>query len=286
MVFNTKSNIELKKVLDLLKIDKRDIDKYSNLFVPYLYLDGHRTSCVGNNVIYQYKSGFDFFIRFADILKALGFKQLVTMVHTFRNLQVNGRIEAVKTATKESVTSKLNHLTNSNINFYGNLELYKEIGFDDFYNFLKSYSINSDGNNFHHHILINYSEDWAIKNLTEFSGMPNISSIIRFTKGHVSGGWIPEKMKKSTFIYSQIPSVSEFWSDEGILALILIVFKNWMIMKDFIGQKLYDQNEKEKIHQKRDNDLSFDKMKLALNSPKRNRIITFDVNGPIEYEIN
>ncbi len=285
MVFNTDSNIDTDKIFDSLKINEADIKRYSNIFVPYLYLDGHRTSCIGDNVIDQYKSGFEFFIRFADILKVLGFKQLVTMVHTFRNLQVNGRIEAVKTATKESVKLKFDNLTNSNINFYGNLELYKEIGFNDFYDFLKSYSINSDSNNFHYHILINYSEDWAIENLSKFNRMPNISSIIRFTKGHISGGWIPEKMKKSTFVYSQIPSVSEFWSDEGILALILIAFKNWMIMKDFIGQKLYDRNEKEKIHEKRDIALNFDKMQLSLQSPKQNRIIVFDITGPIEYKI-
>jgi len=280
------NNSNIKKLLDTLNINEEDINKYSEKFVPYLYLDGHRSSCVGENEIEQYKSGFDFFIRFASILKSLGFKQLVTMVHTFRNLQITGRINAIKTAAQESVISNFHHLENSNISFYGNLELYKEIGFNDFYDFLQSHSRVNSSNSFHHHILINYSEDWALKNFDKFNRMPDISSVIRFTKGHVSGGWVPAKMQKSTFVYSQIPSVSEFWSDEGILALILISFSNWMEIRKYIGNKLYSVEEKEKIHKIRDIDLSFDKINLSLNSPKPNRIIIFDICGPIEYETN
>lgn len=284
MVFNI-NNLDPKKILNQLKIDEEDISKYSNLFVPYLYLDGHRTSCVGENVIDQYKSGFNFFIRFADILKSLGFKQLVTMVHTFRNLQVTGRIDAIKTATQESVISNFHHLEKSNISYYGNLELYKEIGFEDFYNFLKLHSRNSNDNTFHHHILINYSEDWALKNLNKFNKMPNISSVIRFTKGHVGGGWIPLKMQGTIIVYSQIPSVAEFWSDDGILALILITFSNWLKMKKYIGNKAYRREEKEEIHNLRDNELQYKKIELPLNSPTPNRIVTFETTGPIEYEI-
>ena len=82
----------LNKIINLLEISKKDIHKYSNTFVPYLYLDGHRSSSIGENEIAQYKSGFNFFLRVTKILKSLGFKQLVSMVHTHRNFQVGGRI--------------------------------------------------------------------------------------------------------------------------------------------------------------------------------------------------
>ena len=278
-------NSKLKEITYLLEINEEDLDRYSKTFVPYLYLDGHRSSCIGENEIDRYKSGFNYFIRFTEILKSLGFKQLVSMVHTHRNLQVSGRIEAIKIATQESVISKIDQLNNSNIRFYGDLELYKEIGYDDFYEFLVTSSRNSPNCSFHHHILINYSENWALDNLGSFNQMPNICSTIRFTKGHLSGGWIPLKMQESTFIYSQIPSVSEFWSDDGILVLILIAFKNWISMKKFIGQKSYKENEKMEIHKIRDIDLNFKKIKLVLNPPTPNRIIAFDSTGPIEYEI-
>ncbi len=285
MTQDTIESSNLKKIIKLLEIDEKDLDKYSNAFVPYLYLDGHRSSCISDNEIDQYKSGFNYFLRFTEILKSLGFKQLVSMVHTHRNLQVSGRIEAIKIATQESVISKINHLKNSDINFYGDLKLYKEIGYDDFYEFLSASSCNSKDNSFQHHVLINYSEKWALENLSKIGQIPNISSAIRFTKGHLSGGWIPLKMQESTIIYSQIPSVSEFWSDDAIFVLILIAFKNWLTMKNFIGQKTYQKNEKEKIHKIRDIDLSFPKIRLNLNSPNSNRIIAFDASGPIEYEI-
>ena len=275
----------LKKILDLLEINKEDLDKHSSTFVPYLYLDGHRSSCIGENEVGRYKSGFNYFLRFTEILKSLGFKQLVSMVHTHRNFQVGGRIESVKVATQESIVSNIEQLKSSNINFYGDLELYKENGFNDFYKQLKSMSHNSLDSLFNHHVLINYSEKWALENLNKIDQIPEVSSIIRFTKGHVSGGWIPLKMQETTIIYSQIPSVSEFWSDDGIVTLILIAFTNWMKMKDFIGQKSYIENEREKIHKIRDIDLNYTKIELSLNSPNCNRIITFDSVGPIEYEI-
>jgi len=275
----------LKKILDLLEINKEDLDKHSSTFVPYLYLDGHRSSCIGENEVDRYKSGFNYFLRFTEILKSLGFKQLVSMVHTHRNFQVGGRIDSVKVATQESIVSNIEQLKSSNINFYGDLELYKENGFNDFYKQLISMSHNSLDSLFNHHVLINYSEKWALENLNKIDQIPEVSSIIRFTKGHVSGGWIPLKMQETTIIYSQIPSVSEFWSDDGIVTLILIAFTNWMKMKDFIGQKSYIENEREKIHKIRDIDLNYTKIKLLLNSPNTNRIIAFDATGPIEYEI-
>lgn len=279
------SNPNFKEIINILEISEDDIRKYSNMFVPYLYLDGHRSSCIGENEIAQYKSGFNFFLRFTEILRLLGFNQLVSMVHTHRNFQVGGRIESVKIATQESIVSNIEEFNNSNINFYGDLELYKENGFNDFYKHLKSMVHNSSDSLFNHHVLINYSEKWALENLSKINQMPEISTVIRFTKGHVSGGWLPLKMQKSTFMYSQISSISEFWSDEGILALILIAFKNWLKMKDFIGQKSYNEDEKENIHKVRDIDLRFRKETLSVNSPNPNRILAFDSAGPIEYEI-
>lgn len=279
------SNPNFKKIINILEISEDDIRKYSHTFVPYLYLDGHRSSCIGENEIAQYKSGFNYFLRFTKVLRLLGFNQLVSMVHTHRNFQVGGRIESVKIATQESIVSNIEQLKNTNINYYGNIELYKENGFNDFYKHLKSMAHNSSDSLFSHHVLINYSEKWALENLSKINQMPEISSVIRFTKGHISGGWIPLKMQESTVIYSQIPSVSEFWSDDGILALILIAFKNWLKMKDFIGQKSYGENEKERIHKVRDIDLRFTKVNIPVNSPNSNRIIAFDSAGPVEYEV-
>jgi hypothetical protein len=122
--------MNLERIKALLDIKHLDIENYTDTFVPYLYLDGHRTSGVSNNNIGRYKSGFNFFKRFTNCLKQLGFNQLVTMVHTTRNLAVKGRIESVQAAIEQSMeASKINFL-NSNINMYGNINEYTKLGKD------------------------------------------------------------------------------------------------------------------------------------------------------------
>jgi hypothetical protein len=278
--------MNLKKVKSLLDIENLDISIFADSFVPYLYLDGHRTSGVSKDDIGSYKSGFKFFQMFTNILKELGFNQMVTMVHTKRNLAVKGRIESIQASIEQSMKSARNNFQNSNFYLYGNIYEYKKLGFEEFTKFITNISnrLNEEPD-FIHHWLINYDENWALDNRKKLSSLPNISTVIRFTKGFVSGGWIPLKMKNATFIYSQIPSSSELWSEEGILVLLLISLKNWITVKDYIGAKSYNKNEKELIHQKRDIDLSFRRIKLNIDAPQPNRIIAFDIEGPIIYEI-
>jgi hypothetical protein len=91
-------------------------------------------------------------------------------------------------------------------------------------------------------------------------------------------------MQETTFIYSQIPSVSEYWSDEAIEALIFISLQNWSVMRQYIGKKVYANNEKEIIHNERDVHLKFSAQKLDINNSVPNRIIAFGIDGPVIYE--
>ena len=266
-------------------LSKITLEKYSNSFVPYLYLDGHRSGSNGFSDSEGYKNGYMFFLRFGRILKQLGFKQMVTMVHTQRNFSSKERIGTILKAITNNFDDKNEFIKNSLFKIYGDIDSYKQNGYSDFYKFLLDINNKPSMNqNFTHHILINYSEEWALKNLQKINCIPEISSVIRFTKGFVSGGWIPIKMQTTSFIYSQIPSISEFWSDESITALILISLNIWITTKGFIGTKSYCQNEKEMIHQKRDLELCSDTVKLEIQCPMHNRIIAFGINGPISYE--
>jgi hypothetical protein len=92
-------------------------------------------------------------------------------------------------------------------------------------------------------------------------------------------------MQETAFVYSQIPSVSEFWSDEALLSLILITFKNWSLISNYIGKKVYSVTERREIHEKRDMELSSDVIKLKIQSVVHNRIIIFDLHGPVFYEL-
>lgn len=278
--------MDLDKLLNLLELTTADLTEHKHTFVPYLYIDGHRSSGVSNDDVESYKSGIDFFLRFSKIIKELGFKEIVTMVHTNRNKAVAGRVHAIQKAIQEGLDLSDSIVANSRFKIYGNLDEYLNNGSRKFYDYLTSVIEDTSRNtDFTHHILINYSEDWAISNLGTINNLPRISSVIRFTKGFVSGGWIPLKMQETTFVYSQLPSVSEFWSDEAIYALILISFKNWINIKDFIGTKIYSSVEKALTHKQRDIELSYDVINLNLPSPLRNRIISFGINGPTTYEL-
>ncbi len=258
---------------------------YTESFVPYLYLDGHRSSNIGTTDIDRYKSGLLFFQRFSKIMAEMGFGNMVTMVHTSRNCKSSERIKSIHKAIEENF-NYLNQSLNSNFNLYGDLESYNEIGHKDFYNFINKIQIKSpEAGSFNNHILINYSENWALNNLDKINLIPQVSSVIRFTKGYISGGWIPTKMQETTFIYSQIPSISEFWSDEAITALIFVALKNWSRIVKYIGKKEYSSGEKELIHTIRDVELKFSKYKLNIKSSAQNRIIAFGVDGPVSYEL-
>ena len=208
------------------------------------------------------------------------------MVHTSRNWYVKGRLDSIQSAIQRSFDPSSKEIRTSGFKLYGDIESFKTMGREGFYNFLKEIDNNAEKNTeFTHHILINYSEDWALNNLEKINSIPTISSVIRFTKGFVSGGWIPVKMQETTFVYSQIPSISEFWSDEAITALILIALKNWSLMVRYIGKKTYEQGEKELIHNERDLELKLCINKLQINNAMHNRIIAFGIDGPVLYEL-
>lgn len=269
------------------QLDFKDIElnNYSESFIPYLYLDGHRSSNAGISDSEKYNSGFKFFIRFGQIMQNLGFKQMVTMVHTSRNCDVKGRLDSIIAAIQENFEQSNEFLNGAAFNLYGDIELYKKIGREDFYNFLNGINNKKKKkSSFRHHILINYSEEWALSNLNKLKKMPDISSVIRFTKGYVSGGWIPNKMRETTFIYSQIPSVSQYWTDDALTTLIYISLKNWSLMHKYIGKKEYKNDEKNLIHKERDIKLGLFKNKLKVKSVMHNRIIAFGIFGPILYE--
>jgi hypothetical protein len=272
--------------LKFFKEFQEDIGRFSDSFVPYLYLDGHRSSNIGNSDSQKYEGGLRFFIRFTAVMKKLGFKNLVTMVHTSRNCNVKGRIDSIHSAIQKSFVSLNKEMNDSDFKLFGDIESYKSSGRDEFYNFLSGIESNQQrAASFTHYILINYSEHWALNNLEKINSIPPVSSVIRFTKGFVSGGWIPIKMQETTFVYSQIPSVSEFWSDEAIEALILIALKNWSSMTKYIGKKEYAAGEKEIIHNARDIELKLCVNKLNINNTMHNRIIAFGIDGPVMYEL-
>ncbi|HSR19016.1 MAG TPA: hypothetical protein VLM39_13065, partial [Ignavibacteriaceae bacterium] len=157
MVFSeNKSGLNFKNI---------DLNSFSNSFVPYLYLDGHRSSNAGSTDLEKYSSGFRFFLRFGQIMQNLGFKEMVTMVHTSRNCCLKERLDSIISAIQENFDKSNSYLKNSRFRLYGDLESYKKMGYSNFFQFITDINKNNHRDySFTNHILINYSESWALNN--------------------------------------------------------------------------------------------------------------------------
>lgn len=270
----------IEKTIDLLGIKSFWLDEITK-FVPYVYLDGHRTGNPNKSNIEAYTSGIEFYSRFVAIAHTLGIKDVVVMVHTRRNSSNPNRIKSVYKAIHDyPYKSQLGNIyTYGNTNdSYVSPDLKKRIDEITSVNEKPNVKLNS-------HILLNYSEEWAINNLDEIKFIPNISTIIRFTKGYYCGGYIPLRMEKSTFVYCQNASVSSFWADDSISNLILVAFANWFKMRSMIGNKIYTDSEKKTIFHQREYNLQIREQKCDMAEKPQKRLMTFDEIGAKAYLI-
>ena len=124
----------------------------------------------------------------------------------------------------------------------------------------------------------------TLDNKEKLQEIPEISTIIRFTKGHLGGVWVPNKANQSNFIYTQNASVSDNWSDEQLIAFCLIALKSHLDVKGVIGGRQYTADERDQIYQEREMNL----FKRDVEVPKlgflSKRSISFSSVGPLTYE--
>ncbi len=76
------------------------------------------------------------------------------------------------------------------------------------------------------HFLLEYEEEWFLtpEGRALLEQLPEIDVVIRHTKLQVSGGWIPLKMRKSAYMYSQNGSLNSNWSYDEYAAMIAVAY--------------------------------------------------------------
>lgn len=76
------------------------------------------------------------------------------------------------------------------------------------------------------HFLLEYEEEWFLtpqgRALLEM--LPDIDVVVRHTKLQVSGGWIPMKMRKSAYVYSQNGSLNSNWSYDEYASMVAVAY--------------------------------------------------------------
>lgn len=273
--------VDEKAVMAEIGLDESTL-RAADEFTAYVYLDGHRSSSPGKSDTRAYKMGIAFFKRFLERYVSLGFKDLVVMVHTERNKEVSGRIRSVHQAVLAEVGYFVRHVDRFSYRFYG--EAYEGLAKKLVYELcrLGEYAT-ARGRGARIHILLNYSEEWAIRNPKRIAAIPDIGAAIRFTRGYISGGVIPTRMNRAVLVYAQAASNTELWSDEAICRLILISFANWCRMSGEIGRKTYrEEDEKAALVRRRVCEPHVREITLA-GSGVGIPVLVFDEVGPLIY---
>ena len=77
---------------------------------------------------------------------------------------------------------------------------------------------------FNAHFLLEYEEEWFLtpEGRALLEALPEIDVVVRHTKLQVSGGWIPIRMRKSAYLYSQNGSLNSNWSYDEYAALVAV----------------------------------------------------------------
>ncbi len=113
--------------------------------------------------------------------------------------------------------------------------------------------------------------------------LPEINVHIRHTKFQPSGGWIPEKMKKSAFLYSQNGSIFSNWESDEIVTLIAMALlaKNFNITEGL--DKVYTTDDEiQQRYKKRELDL-FQKTVFLREHPTKKLFMLGSPNGIYQF---
>jgi len=76
------------------------------------------------------------------------------------------------------------------------------------------------------HFLLDYEEEWFLtpEGRASLQALPDIDVVVRHTKLQVSGGWIPMRMRKSAYMYSQNGTLLSNWSFGELAAMVAVAY--------------------------------------------------------------
>jgi len=233
---NIWNNITKKLDLDI-SIDTA-FKELKNLVI-YEALDGSRSTL--NQKFGRGIEGALFTINFMHTLKALGAKKCLIMIHTFYNRK-RGKKEFKKILKDIKIGAPLieQYAIENNICCLCicNNEKHELI------DLLKKVTISTRRSDFRSYFLFDYSEDWAMteKGQNIIKILPEIDVHIRHTKFQFSGGWIPDKMSHSAFLYSQNGTPCSNWHSDEVVALIAIALLAKLLHRGELLSKTYVTN--------------------------------------------
>src|SRR3990172_7493348 len=91
------------------------------------------------------------------------------------------------------------------------------------------------------HFLLDYEEEWFLtsEGRTALEALPEIDVVLRHTKLQVSGGWIPTRMRKAAFVYSQNGTVLSNWTFDEYASMIAVTYLAHVLQRGEALSKSY-----------------------------------------------
>ncbi len=215
--------------------------EFKNLVI-YEALDGSRSTCAFNKNINPQFEGPLYVIKFMHILRLLGAKTCCIMIHTSYNRD-RGQTEFnnVICSIEEGAPLIKNYGIENNV-FCSCMYINKNY---ELKTILDDITESTRDGEFCTHFLFDYNEEWIATDsgLKAIKNLPEIDVHIRHTKFQFSGGWLPGKMSRSVFLYSQNGSTYSNWDTNELITLISLSLLAKLLHKGEALDKIYKSEE-------------------------------------------
>ena len=193
-----------------------------------------------------------FSIALIHTLRALGAESCVIMIHTSYNRE-RGRKEfqrvlnIIESGAELIEQYSIEHGIRCNcLCMNKNYELV---------NLLQDVEQQTHDGKFNAYFLFDYNEEWygTEEGFNILNALPDINIHARHTKFQPSGGWIPGKMRKSAFLYSQNGTLCSNWEPDELVALAtMALLTKKFNEKEMLSKTYLDFNEIKQRYVKRE----------------------------------
>jgi len=205
--------------MGIVRTSVKDAQESVKELVLYDALDGGRTTLISKPFIRSKDDIPLFSIALIHTLRILGANSCVIMIHTSYNRERGEKefkrvLDTIKSGTELIKQYSTEYGIRCNcLCINENYELI---------DLLKNIEQQTQDGIFNTYFLFDYNEEWygTEKGFNILNILPDINVHIRHTKFNFSGGWIPGKMKKSAFLYSQNGTVYSNWKSDELVALV------------------------------------------------------------------
>lgn len=228
--------------VDNNKISVEDAQESIKELVIYDILDGSRTTLASKPFIDPKDDIPLFSIAFIHTLRVLGAKSCVIMLHTSYNRErgekdIKRVLSLIKSGSDLITQYSVEHGIRCRCLCIN--EDYELI------DLLKNVEQRTQEGIFNAYFLFDYNEGWysTEKGIKILNTLPDINVHIRHTKFQPSGGWIPGKMHRSAFLYSQNGTVYSNWESDEFVALVTMALLAKKLNEGEGLSKVYSSND-------------------------------------------